>query len=179
MQSRFAAQAGDADQIVFRARTGKLTAPEVRRVVTPLLARIAQPAPRDRRGQPVCARHPCRVEGRHDRVRDGHLRPAGRGAPQGGGRPGHRHRAIGRSPALQVELGGQAIEQAQQASLGFATAVGLLAAIVILLIAFGSFVAMGLPIVTALLGLGVGLGADRARAATSSTWPTSRPSSRC
>jgi len=63
-----------------------------------------------------------------------------------------------RSPALQVELGGQAIEQVEQTSIGFATAVGLIAAIVILLIAFGSFIAMGLPIVSALLGLGVGLG---------------------
>jgi RND superfamily putative drug exporter len=63
-----------------------------------------------------------------------------------------------RSSRLQVELGGQAIEQAQQASLGFATLVGIAAAILILLISFGSFSAMGLPIVTALFGLGAGLG---------------------
>ena len=63
-----------------------------------------------------------------------------------------------RSPTLEVELGGQAIEQAQQASLGFATVVGIAAAIVILLISFGSFSAMGLPIATALLGLGAGIG---------------------
>jgi putative drug exporter of the RND superfamily len=62
------------------------------------------------------------------------------------------------SARLQVELGGQAIEQAQQASLGFATVVGIAAAIVILLISFGSFAAMGLPITTALLGLGAGVG---------------------
>jgi len=37
-----------------------------------------------------------------------------------------------RSPALQVELGGQAIEQAQQTGIGFATAVGIAAAMVIL-----------------------------------------------
>src|SRR5207249_1019809 len=63
-----------------------------------------------------------------------------------------------RSPALQVELGGQAIKQAQQTSLGFATGVGLLAAVVVLLLSFGSLLAMGLPIVTALFGLGAGLG---------------------
>jgi RND superfamily putative drug exporter len=57
-----------------------------------------------------------------------------------------------------VELGGQAVEQAQRASIGFATVVGIGAAIVILLISFGSFTAMGLPIATALLGLGAGLG---------------------
>ena len=63
-----------------------------------------------------------------------------------------------RSQSLEVELGGQAIEQAQAASLGFATVVGIAAAIVILLISFGSFAAMGLPIATAMLGLGAGLG---------------------
>src|SRR4029077_20572763 len=64
-----------------------------------------------------------------------------------------------RSPSLQVELGGQAIEQAQQASLGFATVVGIAAAIIILLLSFGSFSAMGLPIATALFGLGASVGA--------------------
>lgn len=56
-----------------------------------------------------------------------------------------------------VELGGQAIEQVQRPSLGEATAVGLLAAIVVLLITFGSLLSMGLPIATALLGLGTAL----------------------
>ena len=63
-----------------------------------------------------------------------------------------------RSNALEVQLGGEAIEQAQKPSLGTATAVGLLAAMIILFITFGSFVAMGLPIITALLGLGTGIG---------------------
>ena len=63
-----------------------------------------------------------------------------------------------RSPLLNVQLGGQAIEQAQQGSFGFATVVGIAAAIVILLLSFGSFSAMGLPIATALLGLGAGIG---------------------
>jgi putative drug exporter of the RND superfamily len=63
-----------------------------------------------------------------------------------------------RSSTLQVELGGQAIKQAQQTSIGFATGVGLLAAVIVLLLSFGSLLAMGLPIVTALFGLGAGLG---------------------
>ena len=62
-----------------------------------------------------------------------------------------------RSSSLRVALGGQAIEHAEKPSLGSATAIGLLAAIVVLLITFGSFIAMGLPIITALLGLGVGI----------------------
>ncbi len=63
-----------------------------------------------------------------------------------------------RSERLQVELGGQAIQQAQQRSFGLTTAIGLFAAIVVLLVSFGSLVAMGLPVVTALLGLGTGVG---------------------
>jgi putative drug exporter of the RND superfamily len=62
-------------------------------------------------------------------------------------------------PGLQVELGGQAIEATEQVGFGLSTAVGLLAAIVVLLLTFGSLTAMGLPIVTALFGLGTGLGA--------------------
>jgi len=65
----------------------------------------------------------------------------------------------GGQAAIQVELGGQAIEATEQAGFGLSTAVGLLAAIVVLLLTFGSLTAMGLPIVTALFGLGTGLGA--------------------
>jgi RND superfamily putative drug exporter len=61
-------------------------------------------------------------------------------------------------PGLDVQLGGQAIEQTEQPGFGISTAVGLMAAIVVLLITFGSLIAMGLPIVTALFGLGTGLG---------------------
>ena len=62
-------------------------------------------------------------------------------------------------PGLEVELGGQAIELTEQEGFGIATGVGLLAAIVVLLLTFGSLTAMGLPIVTALFGLGTGLSA--------------------
>ena len=42
LQGRFPAQAGDADQIVFRTRTGKLTDASARAVIAPTLARIAR-----------------------------------------------------------------------------------------------------------------------------------------
>jgi putative drug exporter of the RND superfamily len=59
---------------------------------------------------------------------------------------------------LQVEVGGQPIEEVRAEEEGDSSfAVGLLAAIVILLLTFGSVVAMGLPLVTALFALGVGL----------------------
>ncbi|HEY0317615.1 MAG TPA: MMPL family transporter [Solirubrobacterales bacterium] len=59
---------------------------------------------------------------------------------------------------LQVELGGQPIQEATEEQ-GEDTSflVGLLAAVVVLLLTFGSVVAMGLPILTALFALGVGI----------------------
>jgi RND superfamily putative drug exporter len=63
-----------------------------------------------------------------------------------------------RSGSLQVELGGRAIQEANRPSLGAATAIGLLAAIIVLLVTFGSLLAAGLPLITALLGLGTALG---------------------
>jgi putative drug exporter of the RND superfamily len=60
---------------------------------------------------------------------------------------------------LKVEIGGQPIEELRSEEEGGDStfAIGLLAAVVVLLLTFGSLVAMGLPIVTALFALGVGL----------------------
>ena len=60
------------------------------------------------------------------------------------------------TPQLEVRLGGQLIEQSERPSFS-GEGVGILAAIVILLIAFGSVLAMALPIVVALSGIAVGL----------------------
>ena len=62
-----------------------------------------------------------------------------------------------RAPGLNVQLGGQAIEQTQQTSLGVSSTVGVLAAAVVLFIAFGSLLAMLLPLMTAIAGVGGGL----------------------
>ncbi len=58
---------------------------------------------------------------------------------------------------LQVALGGQTVEQAQQGEIG-SEGIGLMAAALILLLTFGSVVAAGLPIAVALAGLGVSSG---------------------
>jgi RND superfamily putative drug exporter len=54
---------------------------------------------------------------------------------------------------LQVEFGGDMFADEPEFSSEY---IGILAAIVILLIAFGSVIAMGLPIITALFGIGAG-----------------------
>jgi putative drug exporter of the RND superfamily len=55
-------------------------------------------------------------------------------------------------PSLQVELSGDFHGPPE---LGLAEAIGLLAAVVILLVVFGSLLAMGLPILNALFGIGI------------------------
>ena len=64
--------------------------------------------------------------------------------------------AEARLNGTQVELAGQAIDNAQTGSIGSEGA-GLLVAAIILFVAFGSLVAMGLPLATALFGVGAGL----------------------
>jgi RND superfamily putative drug exporter len=56
----------------------------------------------------------------------------------------------------RVELGGRMFQE--QPGLGPTELVGILAAVIILLVVFGSVLAMGLPIVTALFGVGIGIG---------------------
>jgi RND superfamily putative drug exporter len=56
-------------------------------------------------------------------------------------------------PDLRIELGGSMFAENPSFSSEF---VGIIAAIVILLVAFGSLLAMGLPILTALFGIGTG-----------------------
>ena len=56
LKAHFPAQSGDADQIVFRARSGKLTDARDRAIVGGSARARVAPAPRDRRGQPLCRR---------------------------------------------------------------------------------------------------------------------------
>jgi RND superfamily putative drug exporter len=158
LQSRFPAQAGDADQIVFQAKSGKLTDAADRAAIDATLARVAK------LGHVPGVVSPY-APGQHAISRDGTIAFAtvtfderADALPKAAVNRVVSTAESARSAQLDVQLGGQAIEQAQQASLGFATVIGILAAIVILLISFGSFTAMGLPIATALLGLGAGIG---------------------
>ncbi|CAN5692577.1 MMPL family transporter [soil metagenome] len=60
------------------------------------------------------------------------------------------------SDTLRIEAGGEIVVLTEQEFGGAAELIGIGAAAIILLVAFGSVVAMGLPIVTALLGLLLG-----------------------
>ncbi len=158
MKGSFPAQAGDADQIVFRARTGTLDQASARAAIVPMLERVAK-LPH------VAAVQSPYATGANAISKDGTVAFAtvlfdqrANELPTSAVDHVIDTAEAARSSTLQVELGGQAIKQAQKAGLGFVTVVGIGAAVVVLLVSFGSFLAMGLPIVTALLGLGAGLG---------------------
>jgi RND superfamily putative drug exporter len=155
----FPAQSGDVDQIVFHARNGRITDPAMHARIDAAVARVAGLAHVTGVASPYAA-------GGHAISRNGRIAFAtvtfDKQAPELSKATVERVISAAekaRSPDLQVELGGPAIEQTQNTSFGTASAVGLVAAIVVLLVAFGSFLAMGLPIATALLGLGTAFGA--------------------
>jgi RND superfamily putative drug exporter len=58
---------------------------------------------------------------------------------------------------LKVELSGPVVARALQPKQGATEGIGILAAIVILFLAFGSFLAMSLPIIAAIFGVGIGI----------------------
>ena len=62
-----------------------------------------------------------------------------------------------RRDGLHVELGGQAVQRVEEPPGGIAEGVGILAAAIVLFLAFGSFYAALLPIGIAIFGVGTGL----------------------
>ncbi|MFC8511764.1 MMPL family transporter [Streptomyces sp. NPDC057257] len=64
---------------------------------------------------------------------------------------------MARTDGLKVELGGQAIQNTETAPPATSELVGVLAAAVVLFLAFGSLFAMALPILTAIAGVGTAI----------------------
>jgi RND superfamily putative drug exporter len=161
LQRSFPAQAGDRDTIVYKVTSGSVLDAAVKSRMSAMFARVAKlphvasvvsPYGGAASGKSISA------NGRIAFATVVFDEKANNLPKDAAKRVVDVARAAGQ-PGLQVELGGQAIEATQQAGFGISTAVGLLAAIIVLLLTFGSLIAMGLPIVTALFGLGTGLGA--------------------
>ena len=159
LEHSFPTQAGDRDQIVFRVADGSVLDPGVRAHMSAMFAEVAKlphvsavisPYGGAAVGKAISANHQIAFATVVFDEKANLL-------PVSAAERVVKVAQAARQPGLQVELGGQAIEATQQAGFGLSTAVGLMAAIVVLLITFGSLIAMGLPIVTALFGLGTGL----------------------
>jgi putative drug exporter of the RND superfamily len=161
LQRSFPAQAGDRDTIVYKVSSGSVTDEAVRARMSAMFAEVERLPHVTSVISPYAGATAGRAISANRKIafatvvfdEKANLLPTS--APE-------RVVTVARAaikPGLDVELGGQAIEATKKPGFGISTAVGLLAAIVILLLTFGSLIAMGLPIVTALAGLGTGLGA--------------------
>jgi RND superfamily putative drug exporter len=160
LERSFPSQAGDRDTIVFKVGSGSVEDPAVKARMSAMFARVEKLPHVAAVISPYAGAISGKSVSANGRIAfatvvfDEKANNLPKEAPE---RVVDVARAADRS-GLQVELGGQAIEATEQAGFGISTGVGLLAAIIVLLLTFGSVVAMGLPILTALFGLGTGLG---------------------
>jgi len=157
LEKRFPAQSGETSTIVYRAPAG-VNSPAVQRKMSAAFAAI------ERVPHVSEVSNPYRGPGAAAISKNGEIAYATVQFDEQGKKIGkenvERVMDIAQGAAgsgLQVELGGQPIEEVRQEEGDTSFAIGLLAAIVILLFTFGSVVAMGLPILTALFALGAGL----------------------
>jgi RND superfamily putative drug exporter len=154
LESALPAQAGESDTIVWRVDQGTVSDPAVRDRVTAMLGRVA-----DAPGV-TGVTSPYTEQGANQISADGRTAYAtvqlsgfGQEVPVEDVRNIVDIAQSARTDGLQVEVGGNAIQQANGFSTNVAELVGLLAAALILLIAFGSLLAMLLPLVTAIVSL--------------------------
>ena len=152
------AQAGDSDQIVWRVNHGGVRDHAIEQRMSAMLARVA------RLPEVASVASPYRPGGEVQVSADGHTAYAVVNFTQASDNldKADINRVVAvataaREPGLAVELGGQAISHAEETTLSSASAIGIGAAAVILLVAFGSLFAMALPIVIAVAGVGSGL----------------------
>ena len=157
-EQAFPGHAGDQDTIVWRASGGGVRAPAVQARITAMLATVAAAPGVASVISPYSARGAAQVS------RGGQIAYAtvvfdaqANSLPAAEvTRVVHLAEAA-RAPGLQVEAGGQAVENALRPSVGISAAVGVIAAAVVLFIAFGSLLAMLLPLAVAIAGLASGL----------------------
>jgi RND superfamily putative drug exporter len=161
LEKAFPGHAGDQDTIVWRASSGSVDAPAVRARITAMLGKVA--------AAPAVASviSPYSAGGTAQVSRNGQIayatvvfdaQPENLTAPD-------VTRVIdlaeaARAPGVEVEIGGGAVENALRPSVGISAAVGVVAAAVVLFIAFGSLLAMLLPLIIAIAALVSGLMAD-------------------
>ena len=158
LENRFPAQAGDTVQIVYKAEAGveqpavkqKMESVFTKVAALPHVSEVASPYEKGGAGavsdDGKIAYATAQFNVTTDKLNDGEVKKIMDTAQAAGG------------DGLQVEVGGSPAEEVRgEEEESSSEGIGVLAAIVVLLISFGSVVAMGLPILTALFALGVGI----------------------
>ncbi|HEY3186386.1 MAG TPA: MMPL family transporter, partial [Solirubrobacteraceae bacterium] len=157
LKSRFPQQSGDSSQIVFAVRDGRLTDAQRRAAVgrvvdhvkrLPHVAAVQSPyaSPRavSRDGRVAFAT--LLFDRQADKLDKADVERVVTAAQAGATR------------GLQVELGGQAIQRAEQASTGAAELIGVAVAVVVLVLVLGSLAAMTLPLIVAFASIALAMG---------------------
>ncbi|HEV2634641.1 MAG TPA: MMPL family transporter [Actinocrinis sp.] len=158
LQSQFASQSGDQDTVVWHVNQGSVRDPQVQDSMTSTLAAIAKLP------EVAAVRSPYDAQGAIQISKDGSTAYAQVNFTMQGNlldasdvtKVITTAQAAGTSN-LEVELTGNAIDQVAQAKPSASEGLGILAAGVVLFIAFGALFAMLLPILTAVFGLGAGI----------------------
>ncbi|MDN3357535.1 MMPL family transporter [Actinomadura sp. DC4] len=158
LQKSLPAQGGDSATVVWRTSRGTVRDPAVRQRMAPVLDKIAKSpsvtgvtSPYD----PAGARQ-ISEDGRtaYAQISFGELANK---LPKADVQRVVDTAEQARTPGLRVELGGNPISGAERVPPSSSEAIGVLAAAIVLFLAFGSLFAMLLPIVTAIAGVGGGL----------------------
>jgi putative drug exporter of the RND superfamily len=151
-------QAGDSDTIVWQVSHGTVRSAAVQARMTPVLQQIATMP------EVAAVTSPYAPGGARQVSRDGTIAYAMVNFTKQSDEldTGDITRVVNaaeaaREPGLNVQLGGDAIENTEQSSLSFSTVIGMAAALVVLFIAFGSLLAALLPILTGVAGVVAGL----------------------
>src|SRR4051794_1135172 len=162
LQKSFAARSGDSDQIVFHVKNGSVNDPAVKESVETMLAKVGKGP------HVVGVVSPYSQAGASQVSKDGQTAYATVNMdklPQDIPKESY-DKLIDTAQAaanrnLQVELGGNGIEQAEAKPPGGPTEfIGVFLAAIVLYIAFGSIFAMFLPLLSAIFALGVALATD-------------------
>ena len=148
-------QAGDSDTIVWRVNKGSVTDPAVQAQIEALLNKVAASP------SVAAVRSPYVPAGAAQISRDGTIAYAtvdftklAQSLPKADVKHVIALVKAANAGSLQVEIGGQAIEQVSMTPPSNSEAIGLIAAAIIILIAFGSFMGMLLPLIAAVVALG-------------------------
>ncbi|HEU0239337.1 MAG TPA: MMPL family transporter [Micromonosporaceae bacterium] len=157
LQSAFPSQAGESDTIVVHVTSGKVTDPDVAQPVTAMLDRVAS-APSVKG-----VTSPYSPAGARQISRDGRTAYATVSWPSFGNRNNKTDvknviaiAESARSDRIEVELGGASIQAVNQVSTNLSEFVGIIGAALVLLLAFGSFFSMLLPLIAAIFSLVAG-----------------------
>jgi putative drug exporter of the RND superfamily len=154
LKQDFPAQSGDVDTVVFHTKQGTIDSPAVRAAMTRVLKEVKNDP------HVVSVLSPYTTAGAVEIAKDRttafatvNYNERANNLPNATGKPVLNQIAAVHVPGLQIAAGGQVIEQAEGFSIGPATEIGVIAALIILLLTFGSLIAAAMPLVTAGLGL--------------------------